>query len=213
MVIGVLVGCGSIYSPTLHLPYAPLAKETGQLTAAASALPQIGTSSVGFAGSGEGQASYGFSDRLTLSVKAWSQMSEIFNRSYNGGISAGASVLLCSPADEHSIQCALLPSGSMLLNGNSVSALGSSIQLGAWLPALGAFRPYAALGGGFLAKNFRDDDWGYGMVWNAGVAWKCSEVWRVNLELFGAIERYRKNYGWDAYLAPSLSLSWTFDNR
>src|SRR4051812_1726492 len=95
-----LSGCGSIYSPTLNLPHEPLAKNEGQITGSLSALPQNGDhGDLGITYSGEGQISYAFSDRISIQLKAWSQLSELYQIHYNGGTSASLTYLLNSKND------------------------------------------------------------------------------------------------------------------
>jgi len=203
-------GCGSIYSPTLNLPHEPLQKNQGQMTGAASGLPQIGTDNVGLTFSGEGQIAYGFSDHVSLQGKIWSQLSEIYQGKFQGGNSLGATILLNDRADN--IPLALVPNVSMLIEGTSINAYGASAQLAAWLPAYGIVRPYVAAGPGLLAKTFNDNNWGYGLVLNAGVSVTLSRNLRANAELFGAVERYLQNPKVDWYVSPSFSMSWCFEN-
>src|SRR4051812_14133999 len=113
-----LSGCGSIYSPTLNLPHEPLHKNEGQLTGAIGILPQQGEGTLGFAGCGEGQISYGFSDRFSITGKAWSQASELYQMSYNGGTSLSATYLLNHRDDTYPL--ALIATASMLIEGMNI---------------------------------------------------------------------------------------------
>jgi hypothetical protein len=201
-----------MYSPTLTLPHEPLAKNEGQITGALSALPQNGISgALGAAGSGEGQISYGFSDRLSFQLKAWSQLSELYQIHYNGGTSISATCLLNSREDY--IPLAFIASTSMLIDGRNIDANGGSLHLAAWLPECSIFRPYAALGAGLMAVNFRTRDWGYGGIMNAGTSIKLSDKLRANIEVFGILQHYVYYRTLTGYLAPSISLSWHFDNN
>jgi hypothetical protein len=179
---GLLSGCGTIYSPTLNLPHEPLLKNEGQLTGTLSALPQNGSfGDLGIAGSGEGQISYAFSDRFSLQGKAWSQMSEIYQLHYNGGTSLSATYLLQKGGS--SLPLALIASSSMLIEGRDIKANGGSLHLAMWLPEIGIFRPYAAVGAGMMVVNFKTQDWGYGGIINAGTSVKFSDHVNINLEL------------------------------
>ena len=205
-----LSGCGTIYSPTINLPHEPLLKNQGQLTGTLSALPQEGTGDLGVAGSGEGQISYAFSDRFSLQAKAWSQVSELYQLHYNGGTSIAATYLIT----EHSaaLPMALIASSSMLIDGMSIKANGGSLELAAWLPEIGIFRPYIAAGAGMMVANFNDNNWGYGAIMNAGTSVKLSDNFHLNFEVFGILQRYIQYQTIAGFLAPSLSLSWRFEN-
>jgi VCBS repeat-containing protein len=207
-----LSGCGSIYSPTLNLPHEPLAKNEGQITGSLSALPQNGDhGDLGITYSGEGQISYAFSDRISIQLKAWSQLSELYQIHYNGGTSASLTYLLNSKNDN--IPMALIATSSMLINGYTIDADGGSLHLAAWLPEFGIFRPYAALGAGIMAANFKTGNWGYGGIMNAGTSIKLSDNFRANIEVFGILQRYIYYHTITGYLAPSISLSWHFNNN
>ncbi len=206
-----LVSCGSIYSPSLHLAHDPIEKNHGQLTAAASSLPQTGLGDVGAAGCGEFEAAYGFSNSVALEAKAWSQASEVYQGHYNGGGALSAIVLLSSR--EADLPLAIIPSASMLVENKDIKAMGAMVRAAVWLPAMGIFRPYVAAGPGFMANNFKENDWGYGLVGNAGISAKFSEQIRANFEFLGALQQYRKYTTWSGYLAPTLSVSWAFDNE
>jgi hypothetical protein len=206
-----LSGCGSIYSPTLNLPHEPLHKNEGQITGSIGALPQQGEGTLGFAGCGEGQISYGFSDRFSITGKAWSQASELYQMNYNGGTSLSASYLINSRDDKFPM--ALIATTSMLIEGRDIKANGGSVHLAAWLPEIGIFRPYAALGAGLLAVNFKTQDWGYGGIVNAGTSIKLSDYIRINFEVFGIVQDYIRYHRIAGYLAPSVGLSWHFDNN
>lgn len=209
---GFLSGCGTIYSPTLNLPHEPLLKNEGQLTGTLSALPQNGSfGGLGIAGSGEGQISYAFSDRFSLQGKAWSQASELYQLNYNGGTSLSATYLF-SPKDA-ALPMALIASSSMLIEGRDIKANGGSLHLAMWLPELGIFRPYAAIGAGMMAVNFKTQDWGYGGIINAGTSVKFSDHLDINLEFYGILQRYIYYHSVAGFLAPSLSISWRFDNN
>jgi hypothetical protein len=164
-----------------------------------------------FAGSGEAALSYGFSDRFSLQLKAWDQGSELIQAKYNGGSSLSATILLTKK--DADVPVALIPSSVMLVNGNSVSALGGMLECAVWLHEIGMFRPYLAGGGGILSNSFRDKDWGYGVLGNAGVSAKFSDNFRMNFEIFGGVQRYLKSSTTSGFLAPTLSVSWAFDNR
>ena len=101
----------------------------------------------------------------------------------------------------------------MLVEGSSVRAIGGLVQIAAWLPSLGKFRPYVAAGGGVLSNSFKDDEWGYGVVVNVGVSAAVTDHLRLSGELFGGVQRYLKNTNFNGFLAPSVSLSWAFDNQ
>jgi VCBS repeat-containing protein len=205
-------GCGSIYSPTLTLPHEPLSKNEGQITGALSALPQNGSmGDLGVSYSGEGQVSYAFSDRISVQLKAWSQLSELYQIHYNGGTSASITYLLNSKNDN--IPMAVIATSSMLINGRNIDADGGSVHLAAWLPEFGILRPYVALGAGIMAVNFTTDDWGYGGIMNAGTSIKISDNFRANVEVFGILQRYIYYRTITGYLAPSISLSWHFNNN
>jgi hypothetical protein len=210
LAISCLSGCGTIYSPTLNLPHEPLTKNQGQLTGTLGVLPQEGLGDLGAAGSGEGQISYAFSDRFSLQAKAWSQLSELYQFNYNGGTSIAGTYLI-SPKDA-SLPLALIASSSMLIDGRSIKANGGSLQLAAWLPKFGIFRPYVGLGTGMMVANFKTQDWGYGVIMNAGTSIKFSANLHINFEVFGILQRYIKYQTISGFLAPSLSMSWRFDN-
>jgi len=210
LAISLLSGCGSIYSPTLNLPHEPLAKNQGQLTGTLSALPQQGLGDLGAAASGEGQISYGFSDRFSLQLKAWSQLSELSQYQYNGGTSLAGTYLISSK--DASLPLALIATSSMLIDGRTIKANGGSLQLAAWLPEFGIFRPYIGLGAGILAADFKTQDWGYGGIINAGTSIKFSDNIQINFELFGLLQQYIKYHSLSGFLAPSLSVSLRFDN-
>ena len=211
LIITGLCGCGTIYSPTLNLPHEPLLKNEGQLTGTIGALPQQGAGDLGAAASGEGQISYAFSDRFSLQGKAWSQLSELYNRNYNGGTSIAATYVL-SP-NNASLPFAVIGSSSMLIDGRDIKANGGSLQLAAWLPVIGIFRPYAALGGGMMVADFQSRNWGYGAIMNAGTSIKFSDNFHINFEVFGILQRYLQYSTISGFLAPSLSLSWKFENN
>lgn len=204
-------GCGSIYSPSLHLAHDPIEKSTTQLTAAASTLPQNGTGDLGMASCGEFEATYGVSNDIAIEAKGWSQASEVMNGSYNGGIALSAIVMANSK--DASLPIAVIPSASMLIDGRSISAMGAMVRGAVWLPSTGIFRPYIAAGPGLLVNNFKQDDWGYGVLGNLGVSAKFSERFRSNLELMGTLQQYKKYNSWKAYAAPTFSVSWAFDKE
>ncbi len=204
--------CGSIYSPTLNLPHEPLAKNQGLLTGTLSVLPQQGSlGTLGLAGCGEGQIAYGFSDRFSIVGKAWSQASELYNMSYNGGTTLSGVYRISS--DEASIPLAVIASTTMLIEGREIKANGGSAYLSAWLPEFGIFRPYLATGAGIMAVNFKSNDWGYGGLLNAGISTKLSKHLFANFEVFGGVERYIYYHQIQSFLAPSLSISWKFENN
>jgi len=205
-------GCGSIYSPTLTLPHEPLSKNEGQITGALSGLPQNGDhGDLGLTYSGERQISYAFSDRISVQLKAWSQLSELYHIHYNGGTSASLTYLLNSKNDN--IPLAVIATSSMLIDGRNIDANGGSLHLATWLPEVGIFRPYAAVGLGMMAVNFNTNDWGYGGIMNAGTSIKLSDNFRANVEVFGILQRYVYYRTITGYLAPSISLSWHFNNN
>jgi hypothetical protein len=206
-----LSSCGTVYSPTLQLPYSPLQKDDGVITAARSNLPSPGSVGVGFSHSGEGSVRYGFSDRVTLQGKAWSDLSLFSNSGFNGGLSLGGMYLL-TPHDAE-VPIALVPTGSMLIKGNSISAMGLIVQTAAWFPTFWVLRPYGAVGFGILANDFKDGDWGYGAISNIGLSAKLSESFYVNAEFYLAGHKYLKDPNtYYIYGAPSLSISWKFNN-
>lgn len=214
--VGLLIlaisSCGTVYSPTVQLPHAPLQKNEGQITAANSSLPSPGSLGVGFNHSGEGSISYGFSDRLTVQGKTWSDLSLFSNQGFNGGLSL-AGIYLLNPHDTE-VPLAIIPSTSMLIKGNSISAMGIIIQTAAWFPTFWILRPYGAIGFGMLANNFSDDDWGYGAISNIGLSAKLSESFYVNAEFYLAGHKYLKDPNtYYIYGAPSLSISWKFNNN
>lgn len=206
-----LSSCGSIYSPSLHLAHDPIEKNHGQLTAAMSALPQTGLGNVSAAGCGEFEAAYGFSNSVSIEGKVWSQASEVYQGQYNGGGALSATIMLSSR--EADLPIAIIPSGSMLVENRDIKAMGAMVRAAMWLPTVGIFRPYVAAGPGFMASNFKQNDWGYGAVTNLGVSAKFSDHFSANLELLGALQQYRKYTTWNGYLAPTLSVSWAFDNE
>lgn len=209
---GFLNGCGSIYSPTLNLPHEPLLKNQGQLTGTLSALPQNGASGdLGIAGSGEGQISYAFSDRFSVQGKAWSQASELYQFKFNGGTSLSGTYMI-SPKDA-SLPMGLIATSSMLIERRDIKANGGSLHIATWLPEVGMFRPYAALGAGMMVVNFRSNDWGYGGILNLGTSVKFSDNFSANIEVFGILQRYIYYHALSGILAPSLSFSWRFDNN
>ncbi len=212
LVISCLPGCGTIYSPTLNLPHEPLSKNQGELTGSLSGLPQNGSmGSLGFTASGEGEVSYGFSDRLSIQLKAWSQLSELYQLQFNGGTSISGTYRIGS-ADDH-IPLAIIATSSSLIEGSSIKADGGSLHLAAWLPELGIFRPYIAAGAGMMVVNFKSNDWGYGGIINAGTSMRLSENFTGNIEIFGILQRYIYYRAITGYLAPSFSLSWHFNNK
>jgi len=208
----IISSCGTVYSPTLQLPHTPLQKDEGQITGAASSLPSPGSLGVGFSKSGEGSISYGFSDRLTLQGKTWSDISLFSSQGFNGGLSLSG-IYLLTPHDAE-IPLAIIPTSSMLIKGSSVSAMGMMVQTAAWFPTFGILRPYGAVGFGILANNFKDGDWGYGAVSNIGLSAKLSENFYANVEFYLAGHRYLKDHNtYYIYGAPSLSISWKFNNN
>jgi hypothetical protein len=210
--LSILSGCGSIYSPTLNLPHDPLAKNEGQITGSISGLPQNGSmGDLGFTESGEGQISYAFSDHVSVQLKAWSQLSELYQLHYNGGTSASLTYLINSKTDN--IPVALIATSSMLIDGRNIVANGGSLHLAGWLPGFGMFRPYAAIGAGVMAVSFRENNWGYGAIANAGLSMKVSDDLHANAEVFGVLQHYLPYRGITGYLAPSLSISWHFNNN
>lgn len=211
LAITCFAGCGTIYSPTLNLPHEPLTKNQGQLTGTVGALPQEGLGDLGFASSGEGQISYAFSDRFSLQGKAWSQLSELYHLNYNGGTSIAATYLISSKGAQ--VPLALIATSSMFIDGRDIKANGGSLQLAAWLPEVGIFRPYIGLGAGIMAANFKTRDWGYGGILNLGTSIKCNDNLHINFEAFGILQRYIRYSAISGFFAPSLSLSWKFDNN
>jgi hypothetical protein len=209
--VTVLLGCGTIYSPTLNLPHEPLIKDEGQLTGTLSALPQNGTGDLEIAGSGEGQINYAFSDRFSLQAKAWSQASELYQLHYNGGTSISATYLLNSR--ESVLPIGLIGSSSMLIEGRSIKANGGSLQIAGWIPEMGIFRPYLAAGGGIMVANFKTQDWGYGSIINVGTSLRFSEHLYSNIEVYGIVQRYIHYHAIAGFLAPSISISWKFNNN
>lgn len=210
--VALVSSCGSIYSPTLNLPHDPLLKNEGQLTGTLSALPQNGSNGdLAIAGSGEGQVSYAFSDRLSIQGKVWSQASELYQFRFNGGTSLSGTYMI-NPKGA-SLPMAVIATSSMLIDGRDIKANGGSLHLAAWLPEFGMFRPYVALGGGIMVVNFKSKDWGYGGILNVGTSVKFSEIFSANVEVYGIMQRYIYYHSLSGILAPSLSFSWRFDNN
>ena len=210
---GFLCGCNALYSPSLHLPERPLAKNDGLVTIGYGTLNDVtGYDDVlSFSDGNDILVRYGFSDRLSLGVKWWSSTSVFGRGFYNGGFLANG-VYTLNDRDKDLV-FGIIPTWSMLFTNDEVIAMGGSLQTAAWLPRIAIVRPYIASGPGVIVQNFRNDEWGYGLITNVGLTYDITKDFHVNGEL-STVWGYRVSSK-DIFttIAPSISVSWNFHNQ
>jgi len=210
---GLLTSCNALYSPTLHLPERPLAKNDGQLAVGYGALNDVtGYDNVlSFTDGNDLLMRYAFSDRLSLAVKWWSSTSFFDRGYYNGGFSA-SSIYAFGDRNEP-VVFALVPAWNMLFTNKEIIAIGWSLQAASWLPHIWKVRPYIASGPGYIAQSFKNKEWGYGLITNTGLIYDLAENFRVNGEV-STVWGYRVSTK-DIFtsIAPSISFSWNFHNQ
>ena len=205
-----LAGCGAVYSPSLHLPEKPLPKNDGQVTLGYGVMNDVnGPGSIHNDGT-DLQLRYGFSDRFSLSVKGWSSSTLISQGFYNGGFLTNA-VIALNDKDE-STNFAIIPTWNLLFDNSGVSASGASVQGAVWLPTVDKLRMYIASGPGFIANDFDEDEWGYGLISNAGLTFDLQNDLFLNGEVSTMLAHKvstNENY---LSLGVMLGMSWNFHN-
>lgn len=205
-----LTGCGAVYSPSLHLPEKPLAKNDGQLTLGYGVMNDVnGPGSIHNDGL-DLQLRYGFSDRFSLSVKGWSSSSLVTEAFYNGGFLSNAIIALNDPKGQTVF--AIIPTWNLLFDNSGISASGASAQVACWLPPIDKLRMYIATGPGFIAKDFSQDDWGYGLVSNAGLTFRLQDDLFLSGEIATMLAHKVSTAEDYLSLGMMLGMSWNFHN-
>lgn len=216
-----LASCSSssIYSPYMHAPAAPMHKDQGQIVGAAGLLPkahiennpkEISGIAVGTFG-GELALRYAFSSRLALQGKIWNDLRN--DNILLGGFSFSGIFRLDTARE--GIRWALVPQFGMTYEDNSIEGKGLAISALVWFPKLGFAQPYAAFGPAVGTRywDFTDYQWGWGILANLGAGFELSKNFTATVEIAAAYQadQYeKKNF---FLLAPSIGLSWSFENR
>ena len=205
-----MTGCGVVYSPSLHLPERPLAKNDGQVTIGYGAINDVNGSS--FNDGNDLQLRYAYSDHFSMTVKGWTSTSLVKDAYFNGGFLTNA-IITFNDKDEPLI-LGLIPTWNLLFNNDGVKASGASLQAAVWLPKLSIFRPYMAAGPGLIVNSFSADNWGYGLISNFGLAGKFAENFTVSGEISPMVI-HKINDDEVAYLSlgAMVGVSWNFHNQ
>lgn len=208
-----LAGCNALYSPALHLPERPLAKNDGQATLGYGALNDVTgyDEMISFTDGNDLLVRYGFSDHVSLSVKWWSSTSLFRRGYYNGGFSASG--VYAFDDRNKPFVFAVIPAWNLLFTNAKIIAMGWSLQAASWLPHIWKVRPYVASGPGYIAQSFRNKEWGYGLITNTGLVYDLDKNFKVNGEV-STVWGYRVSTKvMFTSIAPSISFSWNFHNQ
>jgi hypothetical protein len=211
ILFGFLCGCNAIYSPALHLPERPLAKNDGQFTLGYGLLNDVNARVPAITDGNDLQLRYAYSDRFSISMKGWTSTSLLAEGFYNGGFLTNA-IITFNDRDASTI-VGIIPTWNLLFDNDGIHASGASVQLALWLKELSGLRPYIASGPGFIANNFADKNWGFGLISNFGLSRKLTEDISINGELSTMLTHKVRDA--DTYLSIGglLGISWTFHNQ
>ncbi len=204
-----ITSCGTVYSPSLHLPEQPLAKNEGQITFGYGALNDVHGSNA--KDGSDLQIRYAFSDRFSMTMKGWTSSSLVREGYYNGGFLASGIINFNDP-DAPTV-VGLIPTWNLLFNQDDVKASGAALQVAVWLPKLSIFRPYLAGGPGIMVNSFSADNWGYGLISNFGLVGKLTENFSINGEISPMlIHKYNDDELAYLSLGVMVGVSWNFQN-
>jgi len=200
-----------VYSPSVLLPARPLQKEQGELTLGAGMLPETRPASVdrSAVAGGDLLARYAFSDRLTLGVKTWADLSGSEDETRWGALIEG--IVMLSEASS-GYRLALMPRTGMVLSNGSIEGGGVTVPLALWTPPISSVHPYGALGPivGWRDLSASPTQLGYGVIGNVGASLLLSELFSLKAELAGIFQFNDYDNASDLLVAPSVALSWTF---
>ncbi len=206
-------GCTSslVYSPSVLLPARPLQKEQGELALGAGMLPETRPAAVdrSVVAGGDLLVRYAFSDRVTIGVKGWGDLSGTEDETRWGVLAEGI-VMLSEGGSDY--RFALMPRIGMALSNGNIEGGGLTIPVAVWTPAISSVHPYGALGPivGWRDLSTSRAQIGYGVIGNVGASLLLSELFSLKAEVAGIFQVNSYDTVSDLMVAPSVALSWTF---
>jgi hypothetical protein len=211
-----LPGCypSVVYSPSINLPPRPPRGGSGGAGAGAEMLAEMRPDNVtgSTAGGGNPSVRQAFSDRFSVAAKGWLDLSGKSTKSRSGF--SMATIVLLSDSSSNT-QWGIINHGAMLLQDGEIEGCGGGTSVIAWLPWMGSWRPYGAVGPfvgirSTQAGQSNNGEWGWGIMSNFGLSVFALEHLVLNLEVSGMYIRNEYDLTSAFVMSPSAGFSLTW---